>query len=70
MVARSELVCQMVTANRRIPEVHIPNRHAAHLYAVPVLEGFDSVKSSSHCRRSTDDDCRAWRKLRKAGRFS
>ena len=38
----------------------------AHLYAVPVLEGFDAVRNCSHCRRSTDDDCRAWRKLRKA----
>ena len=38
----------------------------AHLYAVPVLEGFDAVRNCSHCRRSTDDNCRAWRKLRKA----
>ena len=38
----------------------------AHLYSVPVLEGFDPVRNCSHCRRSTDDDCKAWRKLRKA----
>jgi len=33
---------------------------------VPVLEGFDAVRNCSHCRRSTDDDCRVWRKLRKS----
>ena len=38
----------------------------AHLYAVPVLMGFDAVRNCSHCRRETDDDCVAWRKLRKA----
>ena len=38
----------------------------AHLYAVPVLDGFDAVRNCSHCRRSTDDDCKAWRKLRKS----
>ena len=38
----------------------------AHLYAVPVLAGFDAVRNCSHCRRETDDDCKAWRKLRKA----
>ena len=42
-------------------------RHStAHLYSVPVLAGFDAVRNCSHCRRSTDDDCAAWRKLRKA----
>ena len=42
-------------------------RHStAHLYSVPVLVGFDAVRNCSHCRRSTDDDCAAWRKLRKA----
>ena len=42
-------------------------RHStAHLYSVPVLEGFDAVRNCSHCRRSTDDDCAAWRKLWKA----
>ena len=38
----------------------------AHLYAVPVLAGFDAVRNCSHCRRETDDDCAAWNKLRKA----
>ena len=38
----------------------------AHLYAVSVLEGFDAVRNYSHCRRSTDDDCKAWRNLQKA----
>ena len=38
----------------------------AHLYAVPVLSGFDAVRNCSHCRRETDDDCVAWRKLRNA----
>ena len=42
-------------------------RHpTAHLYAVPVLEGFVAVRNCSYCRRSTDEDCAAWRKLRKA----
>ena len=42
----------------------------AHLYAVPVLSGFDAVRNCSHCRRETDDDCAAWRKLRKRWPFS
>ena len=42
-------------------------RHTtAHLYAVPVLAGFDAIRNCSHCRRSTDDDCKAWRQVRKA----
>ena len=42
-------------------------RHTtAHLYAVPVLVAFDAIRNCSHCRRSTDDDCAAWRELRKA----
>lgn len=42
-------------------------RHStAHLYAVPVLEGFDEIRNCSHCRRHTDEDCPAWRKARKA----
>ena len=32
---------------------------AAHLYAVPLLAGFDTVRNCSHCRRETDDDCAA-----------
>ena len=48
-------------------ELYGMGRHAtAHLYAVPVLEGFDAVRNCSHCCRSTDDDCKAWRKLRKS----
>ena len=48
-------------------ELYGMGRHTtAHLYAVPVLAGFDAVRNCSHCRRSTDDDCKAWRKLRKA----
>jgi len=48
-------------------ELYGMGRHTtAHLYAVPVLAGFDAVRNCSHCRRSTDDNCAAWRKLRKA----
>ena len=36
-----------------------------HLHTVPVLVGFDVVRNCSQCRRNTDDDCKAWRKLRK-----
>ena len=38
----------------------------AHLYAVPVLSGFDAVRNCSHCPRETDDDCAAWSNLRKS----
>ena len=38
----------------------------AHLYAVPVLAAFDAIRNCSHCRRNTDDDCKAWREARKA----
>ena len=49
------------------PELYGMGRHTtAHLYAVPVLAGFDAVRNCSHCRKSIDDDCKAWRKLRKA----
>ena len=42
-------------------------RHStAYLYAVPALAGFDAVRNCSHCRKNTDEDCAAWRKLRKA----
>ena len=42
-------------------------RHStAHLHAVPVLAGFDEIRNCSQCRRNTDDDCKAWCKLRKA----
>ena len=38
----------------------------AHLYAVPVLEGFDAIRNCSHCRHNTDDDCKAWGEAQKA----
>ena len=48
-------------------ELYGMGRHTtAHLYAVSVLEAFDAVRNCSHCRGSTDDDCKAWRKLRKS----
>ena len=38
----------------------------AHLYSVPVLAAFDAIRNCSHCRRNTDDNCKAWREARKA----
>ena len=38
----------------------------AHLYAVPVLAAFDAIRNCSHCRRDTDDDCKAWLEARGA----
>ena len=38
----------------------------AHLYAVPVLAAFDAIRNCSHCRRNTDDNCKAWREARGA----
>ena len=38
----------------------------AHLYAVPVLAAFDDIRNCSHCRRDTDDDCKAWREARES----
>ena len=38
----------------------------AHLYAVPVLAAFDAIRNCSHCRRNTDDDCKAWREARES----
>ena len=38
----------------------------AHLYAVPVLAAFDAIRNCSHCRRDTDDNCKAWREAREA----
>ena len=37
----------------------------AHLYAVPVLAAFDAIRNCSHCRRNTDDNCKAWREARR-----
>ena len=38
----------------------------AHLYSVPVLAAFDAIRNCSHCRRNTDDDCKAWREARES----
>ena len=38
----------------------------AHLYSVPVLAAFDAIRNCSHCRRDTDDNCKAWREARGA----
>ena len=38
----------------------------AHLYAVPVLACFDAIRNCSHCRRNTDDNCKAWREARQS----
>ncbi len=38
----------------------------AHLYAVPVLAAFDAIRNCSHCRRNTDDNCKAWQEARGA----
>ena len=38
----------------------------AHLYAVPVLATFDAIRNCSHCRRDTDDNCKAWREARES----
>ena len=42
-------------------------RHTtAHLYAVPGLVAFDAIRNCSHCRRDTDDNCKAWREARES----
>ena len=39
----------------------------AHLYAVPVLAGFDAIRNCSHCRQDTsEDNCKAWREARES----
>ena len=49
------------------PELYGMGRHTtAHLYAVPVLAAFDAIRNCSHCRRNTDDNCKAWREARKS----
>ena len=46
-------------------ELYGMGRHTtAHLYAVPVLAAFDAIRNCSHCRRETDDNCKAWREAR------
>ena len=48
-------------------ELYGMGRHtSAHLYAVPVLAAFDAIRNCSHCRRNSDDDCKAWLKAREA----
>ena len=42
-------------------------RHTtAHLYSVPMLAAFDAIRNCSHCRRDTDDNCKAWREARES----
>ena len=49
------------------PELYGMGRHTtAHLYAVPVLAAFDAIRNCSHCRRDTDDNCKAWREARES----
>ena len=36
----------------------------AHLYSV--LAAFDAIRNCSHCRRDTDDNCKAWQEARKS----
>ena len=49
------------------PELYGMGRHTtAHLYAVSVLAGFDAIRNCSHCRRDMEDNCKAWREVRKA----
>ena len=33
---------------------------------MPVPAAFDAIRNCSHCRRNTDDNCEAWRQVRKA----
>ena len=48
-------------------ELYGMGRHStAHLYAVPVLAAFDAIRNCSHCRRNTDDNCKAWREARES----
>ncbi len=49
------------------PELYGMGRHTtAHLYAVPGPAAFDAIRNCSHCRRDTDDNCKAWREARKS----
>ena len=61
--------CQDKVPGRNVlSELYGMGRHTpAHLYAVPVLAGFDAIRNCSHCRRnSSDEDCAAWRQARKS----
>ena len=49
------------------PELYGMGRHTtAHLYAVPGPAAFDAIRNCSHCRRDTDDNCKAWREARES----
>ena len=41
----------------------------AHLCSMPLPAGFDAIRNCSLCGRHTDDDCAAWRKVRRAVPF-
>ena len=60
--------CQDQVNSRDVrPELYGYGRMStAHLYSVPVLAAFDAIRNCSHCRRNTDDDCKAWREARRA----
>ena len=61
------LVCATADPRDVQPELYGMGRHTiALLYAVPVLAAFDEIRNCSHCRRNTDDDCKAWREARRA----
>ena len=48
-------------------ELYGYGRHtSAHLYAVPALAAFDEIRNCSHCMWDTDDNCKAWRQVRKS----
>ena len=60
--------CQDKVNSRDVrPELYGYGRMStAHLYSVPVLAGFDAIRNCSHCRRNTDEDCKAWREAKDA----
>ena len=60
--------CQDKVDSRDVrSELYGMGRHStAHLYAVPVLAGFDAIRNCSHCRRNSDDNCKAWREARES----
>ena len=60
--------CQDRVPSRDVQtELYGMGRHTTgHLYAVPVLAAFDAIRNCSHCRRYTDDNCKAWREAREA----
>ena len=60
--------CQNQVNSRDVrSELYGMGRHTTdRLYAVPVLVAFDEIRNCSHCRRNTDDNCKAWREAREA----